>query len=142
MTPFVLVNEILPVSLVDSAEKKAQVQANLATEIENKNYEYQGKLRSYNTMLGRKAKAETDISTATAQITALETAIGVLPEGKTKDDLEWQKVRAIRSKEDAERALEQVNESAIFIANQHVRVLGAEHNNLIALYNSVGMLTF
>ena len=129
-------NIIVPINpdlsvLINSAEKEAKVMTAVTKKIEDLNYEYQGKLRSYNSMAGRKAKAEAELLGANAEISSLTTAIAVLPEGKVKSDMEWNLVLATRAKENAERALLSVDESAILLAYEDLVSIASQHNTLI-----------
>ncbi len=127
--------------LVSTQAVKSEILSDIQFQIDEKEYAFEGNKRTYLRMSARKTKAKADVSSADAQIGAFDNAISVLPDGDIKNDLVWQRTQAIRKKENAERVLATVDESAIVLAYQELEAGFNEINALgLSLTNIGGIM--
>lgn len=127
-------------SLITTAAKKTAVLASIASTLNDLDYEFEGKRRAFDRMLETKVKAESDISASIAQISALDTAIAAVPPGEIQDGLMWDKIQAVRKKENAERTLASVNEAKILSSYRELEGMFTEYTNTASSQTDIGGL--
>ena len=84
-------------------------------------YRKEGSVRSADSILSRKTKRDTDLSSTQAQISSLDTVIGSLPDGDIKDQFVYEKTL------EEHKLFRLQNSSAVSLESYYVRELEKEN---------------
>lgn len=131
-------DQIVYANLVSTQAIKTAVLADVNFEIGELEFQFQTKKRAYERIGERRAKAQSDVATATPRIAELNTAIGFLPDGTIKTDLIEERDTLIRRKANAELVLQNSGEGATILAFKELEALFGQINALGVSLTDIG----